>query len=76
MAETSEGTRRFGAGAVVGAVLAVLLVVFVFQNTEEQEVQVYFWEFSGPLWIVLLVTIAVGLVVLELVSTLWRRRRR
>lgn len=74
MADESSG-RGVSPGLVVAVVLALLLAVFVFQNTDEVEVTAYFWEFSGPLWLVLLITIAVGLVILELFNALLRRRR-
>ena len=74
-----DGERRgpgISPSAVVGALIAVLLAIFVFQNTHEVEVEVYLWDFSGPLWLVLLVSIAVGLIGLELIGTLWRARCR
>lgn len=68
--------RGLNPGVVVAGVLAVLLLVFIFQNTDEVRVTAYFWEFRGPLWLVLIVTVAVGLVILELFNALLRRRRR
>lgn len=74
--EVEQGGRNIRPTTVIGVVVAVLLGIFVFQNTHEVPVELFFWEFSGPLWLVLLVTIAVGLIVLELVSALWRARKR
>lgn len=77
MADDGErGGRGISPSAVIGAVVAVLLAIFVFQNTHEVEVEAFLWDFSGPLWLVLLVSIAVGLLGLELIGTLWRARRR
>lgn len=73
---SEERSRSVSPTVVIGAILAILLAVFVFQNSHEVPVEVFFWDFSGPLWLVLLVTILVALVMLELVGTLWRARRR
>lgn len=74
--EVEQGGRNIRLTTILGVVVAVLLGIFVFQNTHEVPVELFFWDFSGPLWLVLLVTIAIGLIVLELVSALWRARRR
>jgi uncharacterized integral membrane protein len=71
-----RSSRGVSPGVAIAAILAVLLLVFIFQNTDEVRVTAYFWDFTGPLWLVLLVTVAVGLVILELFNTLLRRRRR
>ena len=77
MADDGERSgRSIRASTVAGAIIALLLVVFVVQNTHEVPVELFAWEFSGPLWLVLLVTIAIGLIGLELVGALWRSRRR
>jgi uncharacterized integral membrane protein len=77
MADEVESGRRGLNGGLIGAgVLAVLLVIFVFQNTDDVPVTFYFWTFTGPLWLVLLATIVVGLVALELATTVLRRRKK
>jgi uncharacterized integral membrane protein len=70
-----EGGRQISAGIVGLAVVAVLLAIFIFQNTGELTVKVYFWDFTSPLWVVLLATALVTLVLAEL-ATLVRKRRR
>lgn len=73
----NEGSERtqISAGFIALAVIAVLLVVFIFQNTQDETVTLYFWEFTAPLWLVLLATAVVALVLAE-VATFLRRRRR
>lgn len=71
-----EGRRQISPGVVVAAVVGVLLAIFIFQNTDDQTVQIYFWEVTAPLWIVLLGTALVALLMTELASTLRRRRKR
>lgn len=77
MAEGVEAGGRRLNGSLIGAgVLAALLLIFVFQNTHDVEVTFFFWTFTGPLWLVLLASIVVGLIALELATTVVRRRRR
>lgn len=71
-----ESTRQVSAGLVGLGVLAVLLAVFIFQNTDDQTVKLYFWEVTAPMWIVLLVTALVALLLSELLTLVRRRRRR
>ncbi|QGG95877.1 lipopolysaccharide assembly protein LapA domain-containing protein [Actinomarinicola tropica] len=73
---SEERSRSVSPTVVIGAILAIALAVFVFQNSHEVPVEVFFWEFEGPLWLVLLVTILVALVMIELIGSLWRARRR
>jgi uncharacterized integral membrane protein len=74
--EVKSGRRGLNGGLIGAGVLAAALLIFVFQNTDEVPVTLFFWEFTGPLWLVLLVSILVGLVALELASTVLRRRRK
>jgi hypothetical protein len=36
-----------------GALVAVLLAIFIFQNTGEETVEIFFWDFTGPMWVIL-----------------------
>ncbi|WP_328836265.1 LapA family protein [Streptomyces europaeiscabiei] len=57
--------------AVVG-VLAVLALVFIFQNTQNTEIQLLVTEVTMPLWMALLGTALVG----ALFGAFFMRRRR
>ncbi|HWC10813.1 MAG TPA: LapA family protein [Acidimicrobiales bacterium] len=48
---------------MAAAVLLVLLVIFVFQNTEETEIRFIVPEIETPLWVALAITMVIGLVV-------------
>jgi uncharacterized integral membrane protein len=74
--EPNEGGRQISAGVVGLALVAVLLAVFIFQNTVRVPVKLLLWEFEGQMWMVLLGTAVVSLVLVELASMLRRRRRR
>jgi uncharacterized integral membrane protein len=73
--DRDEGGSQISAGLVGLAVVAVLLVVFIFQNTGEQTVKVLLWDFTGPMWVILLATALVALVLAELATFIRRRRR-
>jgi uncharacterized integral membrane protein len=73
--DDGDGKRQVNAGIVGLAIVAVLLAIFIFQNTSRVTVELYFWEFTGQMWIVLLGTALVALVLAELATMLRRRRR-
>ncbi|WP_371575206.1 hypothetical protein [Streptomyces sp. NBC_01314] len=69
--KTSEGVgthrrKRWGdlltPGRVIVGLLAVLALVFIFQNTQNTEIQLLVSDVSMPLWMALLATGLVGAV--------------
>jgi len=71
----ADGGRQISAGIVGLGIIAVLLVVFIVQNTDETPVTVLFWDVTAPLWMVLLGTAVVALVIAELAGIVRRRSR-
>ena len=61
---------------VVGGLIALILLIFVLQNTDRVEWSFLFWSFSLNQWVMLVVTLLIGVLIGMLVSTLLRRRRR
>jgi uncharacterized integral membrane protein len=61
---------------VLGAVLAVALILLIVQNTATTKVEWLVFQAEQPLWVVLLGTAAVALLIGELVGGVRRRRRR
>ena len=61
---------------IVGAILAILLAVFVLQNNVAVAVSFLFWRFESTLALVLLASLAVGVITVVLVTipANWRRR--
>jgi uncharacterized integral membrane protein len=49
--------------AIVGLILGVLALIFVFQNADSGEVNVLFWDLKAPAWLWLLALFAIGFVV-------------
>lgn len=48
---------------VIIIVLAVLLIIFVLQNTEVVTIKFWFWDMSIPRALLLFVTFAIGLII-------------
>ncbi|MDZ7678594.1 MAG: hypothetical protein U5K29_08570 [Acidimicrobiales bacterium] len=74
--EENDGGLQISAGLVGLTLVAVLLAVFIFQNTDDQPVSIYLWEVTAPMWLILLATALVTLVLTEVAGFIRRRRRR
>ena len=58
------------------AVVAILLLLYIFQNVTRVPFNFLFWSFEWPLWLIILVSLVIGFLVGMLVNTLLVRRRR
>jgi uncharacterized integral membrane protein len=81
--ETLGGTPQVthaGSGVAWGAVIILvalaLLVVFAIQNTDPVPVEFLWLDGEYPLALVILITVAVVVLLVELFGLLYRRRRR
>lgn len=61
---------------VVIALVALLILVFILQNTASVEWTFLFWSFSINQWIMLVVSLVIGFLAGMAVSAMLRRRRR
>ena len=68
--------RRFGGGAIASFTGAGLLLIFMIQNRENVKLDLLFWSFTLPLWLVTLVTALIGAVVWIGLGMMRRHRRR
>jgi uncharacterized integral membrane protein len=75
--DTTRDSRREGLhpAFVVGVVLALALLDFVLQNTNDVRVHFLFLSTDKPLWLLLLVTSALAIGASEVFSFVWRRRK-
>ncbi|MFE3541336.1 lipopolysaccharide assembly LapA domain-containing protein [Nocardia sp. NPDC059177] len=53
---------------LAAAVLGILLLIFIIQNLDQAPVQLFFWDFSLPLGITVLLSVIVGALVMGLVG--------
>jgi uncharacterized integral membrane protein len=72
--EPTESRFRLSPKAIGALVVAVLALVFVFQNTAERRVHFWFWNASMPMWVWFLALLAAGVVIGSLFP--WLRPRR
>jgi uncharacterized integral membrane protein len=68
--------RRLDFGVLVAIIGALALLIFILQNTDEEEVTWLFFDASAPLWVVIVVTAVLSVALSQLVLWVLRRRRR
>lgn len=67
---------KLGGGAIASLSGLAVLVIFMFQNTEDVKVTFLFWDFTWPLWLVILFSAVFGAIVWLGLGILRRRQRR
>lgn len=75
-AEAEQRRARIGGGAIASLTGAGALLVFMFQNTEDVTVKFLVWEFTWPVWLLILVAALFGALVWFGLGVLRRHRRR
>src|SRR3954467_10533132 len=73
---TAGGGARFSGGVIASLVGGGLLVVFMVQNRDDVTLQFLGWSFTWPLWLLMLVSAALGAFVWIGLGMLRRHRRR
>jgi len=74
---TADGEgRKLGGGAIATLGGLAALAVFMVQNTQDASVEFLFWEFTWPVWLLVLVSAALGAFVWLGLGVLRRHRRR
>jgi uncharacterized integral membrane protein len=61
---------------IVVAVLAVLLLIFIFSNTASVKLSFVFIDFSMPVWLLTILLLAIGVVAGLLVGAYARKSKR
>lgn len=56
-------------------VIGILALVFVLQNREDAPIDFLFVEVTSPLWAVIAIAIAIGVLLDRLLTAWWRRNR-
>ena len=67
---------RLGGGALASIGGGAALVIFMIQNTDDVTVKFLFWDFTCPVWLLILVAALIGAVVWLGLGVLRRHRRR
>jgi uncharacterized integral membrane protein len=72
--QNPQQTSRISPRMIVVIVLAVLALIFVIQNSESHRIDMLFWNVSMPLWLWMIILLAVGVVIGSIFP--WFRRRK
>ena len=75
-AEQRQQGLRLGGGAIATIAGGGALVVFMGQNTDDVTVQFLGWEYTWPVWLLVLVSALIGALVWFGVGVVRRHRRR
>ena len=67
---------RLGGGAIASLTGAAALIIFMVQNTDDVTVSFLVWEFTWPVWLLILVSALIGSIVWIGLGVLRRHRRR
>lgn len=69
--------QRQGMGKLIAlGVVAVLIVIYIVQNTEDVAVKFLFWSFTWPAWLMLILMLVIGFLVGMATSAVLRRRKK
>jgi uncharacterized integral membrane protein len=73
---SDEAGVKLGGGAIAAISGVALLVIFMVQNTASTKVQFLWWDFTWPLWLVILLSATVGALIWLGLGVIRRHRRR
>jgi uncharacterized integral membrane protein len=59
---------------IIGAVIGLLALIFILQNTKRGRINLLFWHISAPAWLWLLILFAGGVVVGSMFP--WLRKKK
>lgn len=76
MAQAHQERRKLGRGTIAALVGMAVLLIFIFQNTENVKFNFLFVTFSWSLWLYTIVVAAFGALAWVGVSAVRRHRRR
>jgi uncharacterized integral membrane protein len=68
--------RKLGGGAIASLAGLGVLAIFMIQNTQDATVEFLGWDFTWPVWLLVLVSATLGAVIWLGLGVLRRHRRR
>ena len=74
--EESSTSNRKIVGLIVAIIIAIVAAVFIFQNTEDTNVEFLFLSGRAPLYVVIIISMVLGALLTLIVLGVRRRRRR
>jgi uncharacterized integral membrane protein len=76
VATDAKASVKSSGGAITAFTGGALLIIFMVQNTEDVTLQLFFWEFTWPLWLVVLLSATLGALIWLGLGIIRRHRRR
>ena len=73
---SQDHSRKISGGAIATLTGGGVLLLFIFQNTQDVSLDFLFWTFTWPLWLLTLVSALLGALVWFGIGVLRRHRRR
>ena len=73
---SQQNQRKLGGGAIASLTGVAVLLIFIFQNTEDVNFDFLFLSFTWPLWLYTIVTALFGALVWFGLGVMRRHRRR
>ena len=74
--EAPQGDKtKLSPALIIGIVVAILIVIFIVQNSKESRVKLLFWDGTMSLWVVIVISLVLG-AVLDRTITWYLHRRR
>jgi uncharacterized integral membrane protein len=75
-AAEGQGGVRLGGGAIASLAGGGALLIFMGQNTDDVSVKFLWWEFTWPVWLLVLLSALFGAIVWFGLGVMRRHRRR
>jgi uncharacterized integral membrane protein len=63
-------TRAAWVGLIIGVLVTLVLLIFILQNLDKQDVDLFFWSVNLPLGVSLLVAAILGAVITAIIGSL------
>jgi uncharacterized integral membrane protein len=73
--DTPDDSSKVSPALIVGIIAAALIIIFIIQNSKEADVHILFWDGSMSIWIVIVISVALGIVLDRAIIWYMRRRR-
>ena len=73
--DTPEEKSKMSAALIIGLIAAALIIIFIVQNSKEADVRLLFWDGSMSIWIVIVISVALGIVLDRAIIWFVRHRK-
>jgi uncharacterized integral membrane protein len=70
-----EEKSKISPALIIGLIVAALIIIFIIQNSKQANVHVLFWNGQWSIWIVIVISVALGVVLDRAIIWYMRRRR-